>query len=76
MKPLNDTYMDTFAKDYHEHLHAIQVEEAEAAAKPHPQPQHHQPPPQQQFVQGAGSCQQGASAPIHPMQLDYIFGQF
>ena len=28
MKPLNDTYMDTFVKDYHERLHAIQVEEA------------------------------------------------
>ncbi|KEH16837.1 hypothetical protein MTR_0084s0060 [Medicago truncatula] len=24
MKPLNDTYMDSFAKDYHDQLHAIQ----------------------------------------------------
>jgi len=34
MKPLNDTYMDTFLKDYHEHLHNIQVEEAAAADQP------------------------------------------
>jgi len=39
MKPLNDTYMDTFVKDYHERLHAIQVEEAAVAAQPQP---HHQ----------------------------------
>jgi len=32
MKPLNETYMDTFVKDYHESLHAIQVEEARTAA--------------------------------------------
>jgi len=31
IKPLTDTYMDTFVKDYHERLHAIQVEEAAAA---------------------------------------------
>jgi len=69
MKPLNDTYMDTFVKDYHERVHAIQVEEAAAAAQP--QPQHQQPPPQQhQTFTGAGSSQQGAYAPIHPMQLE------
>jgi len=39
MKPLNDTYMDTFVKDYHERLHAIQVEEAAVAAQPQPQHQ-------------------------------------
>ncbi len=50
MKPLNDTYMDTFVKDYHERLHNIQVEEA---AADQPQPQHQPPPQQQQFAQGA-----------------------
>jgi len=73
MKPLNDTYMDTFVKYYHERLHAIQVEEAATASQP--QPQQQQPPPQQQQTfAGAGSSQQGAYAPIHPMQLDYMFG--
>ena len=41
MKPLNDTYMDTFVKDYHERLHNIQVEEAATNhPQPHPQPQY------------------------------------
>jgi len=51
MKPLNDTYMDTFVKDYHERLHNIQVEEATTVAQP--QPQHQQPPPQHQTFIGA-----------------------
>jgi len=41
MKPLTDTYMDIFVKDYHERLHAMQVEEAATTDQPQ-----HQPPPQ------------------------------
>jgi len=63
-----DKYIEVFQKDYIERMQQLVAEE-EAG----PQPQ--QPPPQQQFVQGEGSSQQGAYAPIHPMQLDYMFGQ-
>ena len=77
MKPLNDTYMDGFVKDYHERIHQIQVEVAVAAAQPQSQQQHQPqpPPPQSQSIHGEGSSQQGAYAPIHPMLLDYMFGQ-
>jgi hypothetical protein len=34
MKPINDTYMDGFVKDYHDRLHSIQVAEATAAGQP------------------------------------------
>jgi len=77
MKPINEIAMDGFVKGYHERLHEIQMEEAAAAAQPPPQPQQEypQPPPQQQqYTQAAGSSQQGAHAPIHPMMLDYMFG--
>ncbi|AES99359.1 hypothetical protein MTR_5g079810 [Medicago truncatula] len=62
MKPLNDTYLDSFTKDYQERLHAIQVAEAAAAGQPEPQPQpvrRPQPPPPQ-TIHGEGSSQQGA----------------
>jgi hypothetical protein len=75
MKPINDTYMDGFVKDYHERLHTIQVEEAAAAGQPHPPPPYQsQPPPQSQTFAGEGSSQQVAYAPIHPIMLDYMFG--
>jgi len=60
MKPLTDTYMEVFLKDYLERMQQLRAEE-EAG-------------PQQQFVQGEGSSQPGAHAPIHPMMLDYMFG--
>ena len=62
MKPLNDTYMEAFLKDYLERMQQLGDEEE---AGPQPQPQ---------FVQGEGSSQSGAYAPIHPMMLDYMFG--
>ena len=34
MKPLIDTHMDVFVRDFHERLHNIQVEEAAAATQP------------------------------------------
>jgi hypothetical protein len=66
MKPLTDTYMDGFLRDYQEHLHQIQTDEAAAAGQP--------PPPQPQMSHGEGSSQQGTYAPIHPMMMDYMFG--
>jgi len=69
MKPLTDTYMEAFLKDYLERMQQLGAEEE---ASPQPQPQ--QPPPQPQFVQGEGSSQPGAHAPIHPMMLEYMFG--
>ncbi|AES79642.1 hypothetical protein MTR_7g070630 [Medicago truncatula] len=74
MKPLNDTYLDSFTKDYQERLHAIQVAEAAAAGQPEPQPVRRSQPPPTQTVHGEGSSQQGAYAPLHPMMLDYMFG--
>jgi len=74
MKPLNDTYMDGFVKDYHERIHQILVEEAIATAQPQPQQQHQPQPPPPQSIHGEGSSQQGAYAPIQPMLLDYMFG--
>jgi hypothetical protein len=65
MKPLNDTYMDSFVKDYHDRLHAIQVTEGAATGQP-------QPPPSQS-VHGEGNSQQGAYALIYLMMLDYMF---
>jgi hypothetical protein len=40
MKPITDTYMDGFVKDYHERMHAIQVAEAAAAGQLQPPPPH------------------------------------
>jgi len=65
LKPLTDTYMDTFVKDYHERLHAIQVEEAASASAT-----------STAAAVCAGSSQQGAYAPIHPMQMDYMMGHY
>jgi len=70
MKPLNDTYMDTFVKDYHWRGEAAAADQPQ----PQPQPQYQPPPPQGQTFIGEGSSQQGTYAPIHPMQLDYMFG--
>ena len=71
MKPLSDTYMEVFLKYYLERMQHLGAEEE---AGPQPQPQ--QPPPQQQFVQGEGSSQPGAHAPIHPMMMGYMFGYY
>jgi len=61
--------MEAFLKDYLERMQQLGAEEE---ASPQPQPQ--QPHPQPQFVEGEGSSQPGAHAPIHPMMLDYMFG--
>ena len=75
MKPITDTYMDGFVKDYHDRMQTIMGAEAAAAGQPQPPPpQQPQPPPQSQTFAGEGSSQQGAYAPIHPMMLDYMFG--
>ena len=71
MKPITDTHMEVFLKNYMERMQQLGAKEE---AGPQPQPQ--QPPPQQQFVQGEGSSQHGACPPIHPMQLDYMFGHY
>jgi len=76
MKPMTDTHMDIFVRDFHERLHNFQVEEATSA---HPQPQPQQPPPQQQFVQGGREQPVGclctyssydAGLHVWPFQLD------
>jgi len=64
MKPLTDTYMEAFLKDYLERMQQLGAEE-EASLQPQPQ-----------FVQGEGSSQPGAHAPIHLMMLDYMFGHY
>lgn len=68
MKPITDTHMDSFVRDYQERMQDIMG----AEAQPPPQQQSQPPPPQ--FVTGEGSGQQGAHAPLHPMLLDYMFG--
>ncbi|RHN68972.1 hypothetical protein MtrunA17_Chr3g0119751 [Medicago truncatula] len=66
MKPLTDTDMDGFFKDYQKRMRDIMV----AAGQPQPQYQPQPPPPQ--FVAREGSSQQSAYAPIHLMMMDYM----
>jgi len=54
MKPLTDTYMEVFLKDYFERMQQLRAE-VEAGPQPQPQPQAQQQQPQQQFAQGAVS---------------------
>jgi len=66
MKPITDKYMEAFLEDYLQRMQQLGAEE-ETRPQLQPQPQPQQPPPHKQFVQGEGSNQQGAHAPIHPM---------
>jgi len=58
-KPLTDTHMETFLKDYLERMKQLGDEEE---ADPQPQPLPQQPPPQPQFVQGKEAASQ---VPMH-----------